>query len=131
MRQAETYRCGDGASGHNRGHPAGEQGEHPLITARRPADRGERDRLLMNAGWFVPQLGDVLVPLPGREACGCGANPPDGDVGRLRVEPAHAARGPVARAHVYQAQHAANRAYAARQARRAGSGVLRECLFLL
>ena len=35
------------------------------------------------------------------------------------------------RAHVYQAQHAANRAYAARQARRAGSGVLRECLFLL
>ncbi len=36
-------------------------------------------------------------------------------VGRLRVEPAHAARGPVARAHVYQARHAANRAAGARR----------------
>jgi len=33
---------------------------------------------LMTAGWLVSQLGDVLVPLPGGEAAGCGANPLDG-----------------------------------------------------
>ena len=32
----------------------------------------------MNAGRLVPQLTDVLIPLPGGEASGCGANPVDG-----------------------------------------------------
>lgn len=32
----------------------------------------------MDAGWLVPQLGDVLIPLLGCEASGCGTNPIDG-----------------------------------------------------
>ena len=36
------------------------------------------EKALMTAGWLVSQMGDVLVPLPGREASGCIANPLDG-----------------------------------------------------
>src|SRR6266536_2486779 len=32
----------------------------------------------MHARWLVPQLGYVLMPLPGREASGCRTNPLDG-----------------------------------------------------
>ena len=45
---------------------------------------------LMNTRCLVPQLGDVLVPLPGREATGRGANPPDGVLDVQVPEPGRA-----------------------------------------
>ena len=45
---------------------------------------------LVSAGWLVPQLGDVLVPLPGREATGYSANPPDGVLDVQVPEPGRA-----------------------------------------
>ena len=45
---------------------------------------------LMNAGWLVRQLGDVLVPLLGREASGCGTDPFDGVLDVQVPEPGRA-----------------------------------------
>src|SRR6516165_8208673 len=50
-----------------RARPAYSGGSGPSIRCR--AD-GRRTLALMNAGWLVLQLGDVLVPLLGREASG-------------------------------------------------------------
>ena len=48
-------------------------GQAPFLPAPLGAVRRCQPRwpALMSAGWLVPQLGDVLVPLPGREAAGC------------------------------------------------------------
>ena len=60
----------------------------------------------MNARWLVPQLGDVLVPLPGREPSSCSTNPLDG-VADVRVpEPGRAVvAGAGQRAPVWAERH--------------------------
>jgi hypothetical protein len=45
---------------------------------------------LVTAGWLVPQVGDVLAPLLGREATGGGTNPLDGVLDVQVPDPDHA-----------------------------------------
>ena len=62
-----------------RGGPGGQLAcSGRLMNPRSAGSWNHRMMTLMSAGWLVPQLGDVLVPLPGREATGCGTDPPDG-----------------------------------------------------
>jgi hypothetical protein len=53
--------------------------------------------LASGAGRLVPQLADVLIPLLGREASGCGASPVDGVLDVQVPEPMVPSSLPLAR----------------------------------
>jgi hypothetical protein len=78
-----------------RGKLAIPAGSGASVQCRADERRRGNPSVLMTADWLVPQLGDVLIPLLGREASGCGTDPVDG---RLHVRVPEPGRAVVAAA---------------------------------